>query len=201
MKPALLLLVLALLPACEAMKRSALESAMHDIWVEGNLDRIDGAYEPELAWEIKQFVADNRALYPDITLTIDDAIIKNNRYVTVWTISGTHRDLDKRVTLSGVSVRTRVDGKIVEETMFYDVKAIYDQLGFTVVPPPELSPFDPVTPVVSRGEEAPAAEEETSPEEGAGEEAPEGTEEAPAEEAPEGTEETPEGTEEAPAED
>jgi predicted ester cyclase len=196
MKPAFLLLALTLLPACEAMKRNALESAMYDIWESGNLDRIDEAYEPELGWEIRQFVADNRALYPDITLSIDDVIIKGNRYVTVWTVSGTHRDLGRRVTLSGVSVRTRVDGKIVQETMFYDVKAIYDQLGFTVVPPPELSPFEPVTPVVSRGEETPAVEGETPPEEGPAEPTPEGTEEAP-----EGAEEAPEGAEEAPAED
>lgn len=126
------------------MKRAAIEDAMYDIWEQGNLDRIDANYEPELGHEIRRFVEENRTLYPDLKIRIDDAIIRGNRYVTLWTVTGTHRDVGKPVTLSGVSVRTRVDGKIVEERMFFDQKSIYDQLGFRVEAPAELSPFDVV---------------------------------------------------------
>ena len=135
------LVALALLTGCAAMKQQMVEEAMVDIWENGNLARIDGAYEPELGAEVKRFVQENRELYPDLDIRIDDAVIKGNRYVTVWTVTGTHKDLGKKVTLQGVSVRTRVDGMIVDEHMFYDVKAIYDQLGFTVVPPEGVSPF------------------------------------------------------------
>ena len=34
---------------------------------------------PELAYEIKQFVEENRALYPDIQATIEDSVIQGNR--------------------------------------------------------------------------------------------------------------------------
>lgn len=137
----ILLPLLVLLPACASMKRQALEDAMEAIWERGDLDRIDAAYEPELAWEVRRFVEENRALYPDLELRIDDVIIQGNRFVTAWTVTGTHRDLGRRVELSGVSIRTREGGRIVEEQMFYDAKAIYDQLGFRVVPPEDLSPF------------------------------------------------------------
>lgn len=135
------LIAVLLLSGCAAAKLTAIEESMVAIWEHGDLARIDAAYEPELGHEIKRFVTENRELYPDIRVSIVDSVIKGNRYVTVWTVTGTHRDLGRKVVLEGVSVRTRVDGRIVEEHMFYDAKAIYDQLGFTVTPPPGLSPF------------------------------------------------------------
>lgn len=150
MKHGITLFVAAfLLVGCNAMKREAITSAMHDIWEEGNLDRIDANYEPELAYEVRQFVEDNRALYPDLELTIDRIVIEGNTFVTQWTVKGTHRDLGQPVVLTGVSIRERVDGKIVSEQMFYDTKSIYDQLGFTMTPPEGATPFDAM---VGRGE-------------------------------------------------
>ena len=133
--------LLALLTGCAAAKLQIIEESMIDIWEHGNLARIDAAYEPELGHELKRFVTENRELYPDIRVSIVDSVIKGNRYVTVWTVTGTHKDLGRKVVLEGVSVRTREGGKIVEEHMFYDAKSIYDQLGFTVTPPAGLSPF------------------------------------------------------------
>jgi hypothetical protein len=88
------------------------------------------------------------------------SVIKGNRYVTRWQVSGTHRDLDKPVVLDGVSVRTRQGGVFVEEAMYYDMKTVFDQLGFRVTPPEGTSPFDGVQASADRGAtaEAPAAE-------------------------------------------
>jgi hypothetical protein len=43
--------------------------------------------------------------------------------------------------------------------MFYDMKSVFDQLGFRVLPPEGASPFDGVQAAASRGKEAPAPEE------------------------------------------
>lgn len=133
---------LALLSGCAGMKEQAVSRAMEQIWNEGDLSVVDRAYTPELAAEVKRFVTDNRALYPDIQVHIDNVIVKGDQFVTQWTVKGTHRDLGKPVTLSGVSIRRYEGGVFVEESMIYDLKAVYDQLGFRVVPPAGVQPFD-----------------------------------------------------------
>jgi hypothetical protein len=133
------------------VKEDALRKAMDDIWEKGDLSVIDKAYAPDIAPKIKEFVVENRALYPDIQVTIDDVVIKGKYWITTWTVTGTHKDLHKPVKLQGVSVRTREGGVFTSESMFYDMKAVYDQLGFRVTPPEGISPFEaaaehPVTP-------------------------------------------------------
>jgi uncharacterized protein YndB with AHSA1/START domain len=140
--------------ACSAMKERAITQAMDRIWNRGDLSTIDAAYTPELAAEVRRFVTENRALYPDIKVTIDRVVVKGPIFVTQWTVSGTHRDLKRPVTISGVSVRRWEGGKFVEETMVYDLKSVYDQLGFRVLPPAGASPFD--TPAAAAGAAAPA---------------------------------------------
>jgi hypothetical protein len=139
--PRVALLLLPALVGCAAAKERALRDAMDRIWNEGDLSVIDAAYEPELAHEVKRFVEENRTLYPDIHVEIDDVIARGDRFVSVWTVTGTHRDLGVPVRVQGVSVRRREGGRFVEETMIYDAKAVYDQLGFRVQPPEGTSPF------------------------------------------------------------
>ncbi len=136
-----ILLLVPLALGCAAAKEKALRDAMDRVWNDGDLSVIDEAYVPELAHEVRRFVEENRTLYPDIRVTMDDVIVRGNRYVSVWTVTGTHRDLGQEVTVQGVSVRTREGGQFTEETMIYDAKAVYDQLGFDVVPPEGVSPF------------------------------------------------------------
>lgn len=139
-------------------KEDALEKAMEDLWEKGDLTVIDRAYAPEIAPKIKEFVVENRALYPDIQVSIDDVVVKGPYWISTWTVTGTHKDLKKPVTLKGVSFRVREGGLFVSESMYYDMKTVYDQLGFKVVPPEGISPFEPAAPhpVTS---DAPAAPE------------------------------------------
>ncbi len=134
--------LLPLLLACATVKERAVTDAMDRIWNQGDLSAIDEAYTPELAAEVKRFVVDNRTLYPDIKIHIDRFVTQRDIFVTQWTVTGTHKDLHKPVTLHGVSVRRYEGGKFVEESMIYDLKAVYDQLGFRVVPPAGVQPFD-----------------------------------------------------------
>lgn len=133
---------LALFLSCAAMKERAVSQAMDRIWNQGDLSAIDEAYTPELAAEVRRFVVDNRTLYPDIKIHIDRFVSQGDIFVTQWTVTGTHKDLHKPVTLHGVSVRRYEGGKFVEESMIYDLKSVYDQLGFRVVPPAGVQPFD-----------------------------------------------------------
>jgi len=132
---------LCALVGCGGMKQKALEDAMVSIWNVGDLSVIDAAYEAELAHEVKRFVTENRDLYPDLEVTVDQVIVKGPWFVSMWTVSGTHRELDLPVQISGVSVRKREGGVFVEERMVYDQKSVYDQLGFRVVPPAGASAF------------------------------------------------------------
>jgi hypothetical protein len=126
---------------CAGMKKQALEDALVRIWNDGDLAVIDEAYEPELAHEMKRFVTENRELYPDLSVTIDEVIVRGPHWVSTWTVRGTHRDLHTPVTLRGVSVRRREGGRFVEELLVYDQKSLFDQLGFTVVPPAGAGAF------------------------------------------------------------
>jgi len=167
----------ALLSACAGAKQAAVENAMYALWNDGDLSIIEENYAPELQNGVREFVEEYREIYPDITVTIDDFISKGDRYITQWTVTGTHRDLGIPVTLSGVSVRTRSGGVFVEESLYYDMKSVYDQLGFRLVPPEGATPFGPQ----EAPEEAPPTEEPAE-EEVPAEEAP--SEQAPAEETP-----------------
>ncbi len=146
--------LLALL-GCATMKEQAVRGAMDRIWNQGDLSAIDESYTPELAEEVKRFVVENRTLYPDINVTIERVTTQGNIFVTEWTVRGTHKDLHLPVTLRGVSVRKYEGGKFVEQTMTYDLKSVYDQLGFRVVPPAGVMPFD--TPGAVGGEVLSAA--------------------------------------------
>jgi hypothetical protein len=155
--PAIAAALVPALSGCSGAIEKRVRSSMDEIWVQGNLSLIDQKYEPELAYEVKAFVRENRTLYPDLELHIEDLVVKSGDIVTTWRVEGTHKDLGERVVLRGVSLRKIDKGKIVAEEMFFDRKAVYDQLGFTVTPPDALSPFEPMV------ERAVAPSEEVEP--------------------------------------
>jgi predicted ester cyclase len=52
--------------------------------------------------------------FPDAAYRIDDMVAEDDRVVTRWTVSGTHRHTRKKVELSGMSMVRIEDGKIAE---------------------------------------------------------------------------------------
>ena len=160
MRVLLRVLLLIALTGCASRQEKAVRNTMDAIWNDGNIPLIHQSYARSLTHEIKRFVVDIRELCPDIKVEIDDVIIKGPKMVTLWRVSGTHRTLGLPLNLEGVSVRTSQGGLFVDQQMFYDVKDIYDRLGFEVVPPKGLSPFEVlVEREESPLEEAPLAEE------------------------------------------
>ena len=92
----------------------------------------------------KFLVSANKQAYPDWKLTVDELIIKNDIAIARFTSTGTNTGkgstnanppTGKKITYSGVTIFYFVNGKIIEERVFYDSLPVLNQLGFTITPP------------------------------------------------------------------
>ncbi len=129
----------------------AISTRALEIWSEGNYALFDELYSPEIIRHevsiqedlvgTKQY-QDNvtwvRTAYPDFDVTVDDLFVKDDLVVLRWTVTGTHTgyrgDLPatgKRVQFSGINIDRIIDGKIVEEWVYFNMAAPLKQLGYT----------------------------------------------------------------------
>lgn len=131
---------------------------------EVNLDLLDEIYTPDavihdcsqpedivgLEALKSQYRYSHRAL-PDFQITLDEMIVKGDRIVWTWTVTGTNTgpfhtplgDLPptgKEVKFTGVAIDRVVEGKIVEEWVYFNVLELLQQLGFGITPPPQPPP-------------------------------------------------------------
>jgi steroid delta-isomerase-like uncharacterized protein len=84
-----------------------------------------------------------RRAFPDVCLTVIDAIAEGDKVVHRWAMTGTHRGefmgihpTGKKLTWTGITIVRFVNGKIVERGANVDVLGILQQLG-AVPPQPE----------------------------------------------------------------
>lgn len=95
---------------------------------------------------LKNYYTGNHKAFPDFHATIDEMIVKGDKIVVLWTITGTNTGslhtpfgelppTGKKVRFSGVAIDRVVNGKVVEEWVFWNVLDILQQLGFTLTPP------------------------------------------------------------------
>jgi steroid delta-isomerase-like uncharacterized protein len=94
---------------------------------------------------IKNWIESSRAIFPDLNMTFDEIIIKGNKIVTVWTLTGTNTGsmsmpyavppTGKKVRVTGLAIDDVQNGKIVKETVVYNVLELMMQMGFTLSPP------------------------------------------------------------------
>jgi steroid delta-isomerase-like uncharacterized protein len=111
-------------------------------------DLIEEFYPPDLVWhepdqdirgyeEARQFVSTFFDAFPDMNITVEDAIAEGEQAVTRYTIRGTHRGeteefgppTGRQVELEGITIHRIEDGKIVEEWSRYDNLSVMQQLG------------------------------------------------------------------------
>jgi len=135
-----------------------------EIYNEGNLVLIDELYAPEFVSHeyatkeevvgldaFKQSITSLRTQYPDFNLTFDEIIVKDDKGVFLWTVTGTNTGplqtpmgelppTGKKVQVSGVSISRRVNEKTVEQWVFYNMLDVMQQLGFTLTPPQPPEP-------------------------------------------------------------
>ena len=139
----------------ERKMRTMIEQSVK-IWNQGELALIDKLYAPEYVRyhtdisdklvglnALKEHVTALRRAYPDLTVKIDDLLVKNDMSVTRWTFTGTNEGAigempptGKRVQVSGVTIGRFFSGKITKEWAYWNNAAVLDQLGYTFVPPP-----------------------------------------------------------------
>ena len=126
-----------------------------EAWNEGNLSLFDELLSPEIVRHtvdiyediigieaFKEHVNLQWTTFPDFNVTLDELIIKGDNIVGRWTVTGTNTGpfgelppTGKKVKFSGVEVSHFVDGKAVEQWVYYNQAAIFTQIGFTITPP------------------------------------------------------------------
>jgi steroid delta-isomerase-like uncharacterized protein len=119
-----------------------------EILSERNLDLIEEVYAPDLVFhepdqdirgyeEARQFVSTFFDAFPDINITVEDAIAEGDQVATRYTIRGTHRGeteefgppTERQMELEGITIHRIEGGKIVEEWERYDNLSVMQQLG------------------------------------------------------------------------
>ena len=133
----------------------ALSNRALEIWSEGNYALLDELYSPDIIRhevninedlvgpkEYKDNVILVRTAYPDFNVTTDELFAKDDRVVLRWTVTGTNTGpigdqlaTGKRVHFSGVNINRFIDGKIVEEWVYFNMSAELTQLGYKITPP------------------------------------------------------------------
>jgi predicted ester cyclase len=97
------------------------------------------------AWT--RFLADFVTGFPDLQLTIEDAVGEGDLVAQRVTFAGTHTGefqglppTHRRVTFSGLELNRFADGRVVEHWFQLDALSLLQQLGLVVVPGPRLLP-------------------------------------------------------------
>ena len=126
---------------------------------EADLTLLDEIYSPDVVVHdcsspqdiigldaLKAYYSNTHKALPDLHAAIDEIFVKGDTIVMRWTFSGTHTGLfhtplgaipatGKTVRFSGVAIDRVVQGKIVEEWVYFNVLDFLLQLGFTLNPP------------------------------------------------------------------
>ena len=114
-----------------------------------DLDALDQIFDPELinhgadpgeprgAYHFKQVFRNFIAACPDLQVTIEDSITKDDKLVVRWTDTGTHTGAPllgvpatgKQIILTGIDILRIRDGKIVERWAENDMRYLMETLG------------------------------------------------------------------------
>jgi steroid delta-isomerase-like uncharacterized protein len=120
---------------------------MEEIWNKGNLGFADEVlssdflnYTPGLDVKgieaFKQYVIGFRTAFPDLELSINDQFGEEEKVVTHWTATGTHKGevmgiapTGNRITLTGATITRFAGGKMAQNVMYWDRLGFLEQLG------------------------------------------------------------------------
>jgi steroid delta-isomerase-like uncharacterized protein len=115
----------------------------------GNLDAADEIFAPNyVSYEptsgevrgiegAKQFFATYRQAFPNLEHTIEDMVAEGDKVVVRFNARGTHRGdteafgppTDKRMEITGITIKRLSEGKIVEAWTNFDALGMMHQLG------------------------------------------------------------------------
>ena len=152
MKKILVFLIGALFAfsACAQMDKTAetnsalAERFTAEVWNNGNLDLIDeiladdfvrhlpNSWDPpkiEGAAAFKEYMTNIRTIYPDFHVQVQKRIAEGDMVAASWTVSGTNQELNKEISIMGMSMTRYADGKAAEEWVTWDTAGMQDQLA------------------------------------------------------------------------
>jgi len=88
--------------------------------------------------QIGQYIAEVRTGFPDFKLEIDNRIVSGDQIAIEWTCTGTHTGVfqgipatGRRINISGAGVSRVQNSQIIEERVYFDRHALFQQLGVT----------------------------------------------------------------------
>lgn len=147
----------------EEEAKALLDNAL-EIWNNGNLSLVEDVFAPDVVAHtstfpedivglegIKNWVTFARTAYPDLHMTFDEVIVKGDKIVARFTLTGTNTGplsmptgelppTGKEVHIIGLGIDRVQNGKIAEELVVYNVLDMMLQLGFTLTPPQPPEP-------------------------------------------------------------
>lgn len=129
--------------------KAIVKKIFDDLWTKGQVSTIDElvskdfvGYWPFLAEpvkgpaEYKDFVAEMRKIFPDLSMKVLDYVSEGERTVARFEVTGTHRAefltipaTNKTLTMEGLTISRIVKGKILETRVQMDILAMLRRLG------------------------------------------------------------------------
>jgi predicted ester cyclase len=127
--------------------------AFNEPWNTGDLDALDAVVDPQYVRHtnsgpivgldsLKQDISSVRTAFPDWHCTYDEEIYAGDKAVVRSTVTGTHTGpglfgppTGKKIELTGITIFRVADGKVVDDRAAFNALALYQQLGYTLVPP------------------------------------------------------------------
>jgi predicted ester cyclase len=120
------------------------ERFVNEVWNNGNVAVIDelvdasfvrhnpASYQTpviEGAEAFKGYVAQVRTDFPDFHVAVDSRFADGDMLAASWTVTGTHQQLGKAVSVRGLTVTRFANGKLAEEWVSWDTHGLMQQLG------------------------------------------------------------------------
>jgi len=91
-----------------------MEQFVYEPWNSGNLDALDAVVADDYRLnddanldDLKQAIRDFRAGFPDLTVTVDDMVVQDDKIAYRWTMTGTHLNEYQRMAATGKSSPAR----------------------------------------------------------------------------------------------
>jgi len=152
-----ILIMLCLIFSCQQQDPSKelkpIVNAFNESWNTGDLDALDAVVDPQYVRHIdsgpivgldslKRDISSIRIAFPDWHCTYEEVIYAGDKVVVRWTITGTHTGpgslgppTGKKIKSAGITIFRIAEGKIVDDRAASNGLVLFQQLGYTLVPP------------------------------------------------------------------
>ena len=136
--------------ACAQMDKTAETNAAladrfaAEAWNNGNLDLIDEMVADNFvrhlpaSWDtpkiegaaaFKEYMTNIRTMYPDFNVKVHKRVASGDMVTAAWTVSGTNKDVNKKIAVMGMTMSRYADGKLAEEWVTWDTAGMQNQLA------------------------------------------------------------------------